>query len=322
MIKNIINKINNRSEQDSIIKKQIEVNKGKLIQFYNFWEQPSEEMFWYQFLMTRPELLKVNPKLKFGFFSVFGSRQIIDHVDTDINIFYTAENLKVTNYFDYSDHFLSSNKIHLSLGFEYFEHQSYIRFPNWMDVFFLRTNDIKQVCQQLRYPNIENKNHFASCIDSHGGNGLRDSIVDALSEIGEVSCPGKFRHNDDSLKNKYYDNKIEYLKQFQFNICPENSNAMGYVTEKIFQAISVGCIPIYWGSYNKPELEVLNQDAIIFWNPSGNNTKAIKLINELQSSPKLMNDFISQPRLNKYAEEYITSTIQKIEQKINSLNKI
>jgi hypothetical protein len=320
MIKKIIRKINKRTTSNSNpFLNQLEKNKGRQIQFYNFWEQPYEQMFWYRFLTTRPELLNRNSKLKYAFFSVFGSRDIVDYVDADVKIFYSAENLKVDNYSTYSDHFLSSNKIDLSLGFEYFEHERYIRFPNWMDVFFLKAEEIKLVCNQLRYPNTENKSRFAACVASHGGKGLRDSIVDELNKINSVSCPGKFRHNDDSLGTQYKDNKMEYLKSFYFNICPENSNAMGYVTEKLFQSISVGCIPIYWGSYNKPELDVLNQDAIIFWTPDGDNTSAIKLIDELQSSPKLMKEFISQPRLLKNADEYIDCQMAKVEFELKKL---
>lgn len=318
-MRNIFQPKRDKSKIEENIKAQILQNKDKQIQFYNFWEQSYETMFWYRFLQARPHLL--NNKLRYGFYSVFGDRSIIHKTTTDINIFYSAENVK--NRFNYADHFLTENQIHLAMGFEYFEHERYIRFPNWMDVFFLKNEDIMTICNQLRFPNIENKQKFASCICSHdnikGADGLRTSIIDALSEIDVVSCPGKFRHNDDSLVNAFNDNKLEYLKQFQFNICPENSNAMGYVTEKIFHAISAGCIPIYWGSYNRPELDVLNQDAIIFWNKDGDNTNAIKLIKELVTYPKLMNSFLEQPRLLPDAGEYIANRFEKVEKLFNDL---
>lgn len=321
MIHNIINKINKQKESRQNLSVQIEKNRGRQIQFYNFWEQPFEEMFWNRFFLARPSLLKNKPDLKLGFFSVFGDRSILNKVGCDVNIFFTAENVK--NRFNYVDHFLTEQKIGLSMGFEYFENERYVRFPNWMDVFFMKTEEIKSVCQFLRYPNIKNKTSFASCICSHdnikGTEGLRGSIIDALNMIENVSCPGHFRHNDDTLVNDFGDNKLEYLKRFQFNICPENSNAMGYVSEKIFQAISVGCIPVYWGSNNRPELDVLNQDAIIFWEKDGDNSSAIKTICELKESPKLMKEFLSQPRLLPTAEEYIEHTILLIENKIRNL---
>jgi len=317
MIQKIINRFKKEKSFRAEINHHIKKNKGKQIQFYHFWEQPFDEMFWNRFFLERPYLLKNKPNFKIGFFSVFGDRSVIQKVNTDINIFYTAENVK--NRFNYADHFLNEKKIALAMGFEYFEHEKYIRFPNWMDVFFLKTEEIKKVCKKLRYPDINNKDRFATCIASHDNNGLRNQIVNALNEISIVSCPGRFQHNDDSLKNNFNDNKLEYLKQFHFNICPENSNCMGYVTEKLFHAISAGCIPIYWGSYNRPELDVLNQDAIIFWEKDGDNTDALNLIQELNNYPKLMQEFLTQPRLITSAEEYILDSFSDVEKKIRIL---
>ena len=43
--------------------------------------------------------------------------------------------------------------------------------------------------------------------------------------------------------------KIETLKNYKFSICFENSNNnMGYVTEKIFDSMQAGCVPIYLGA--------------------------------------------------------------------------
>lgn len=35
----------------------------------------------------------------------------------------------------------------------------------------------------------------------------------------------------------------------------------GYITEKVFDSISAGCIPIYWGEYLEPG--ILNPEAIL-----------------------------------------------------------
>lgn len=45
--------------------------------------------------------------------------------------------------------------------------------------------------------------------------------------------------------------KKEVLKQYKFALCYENmQNARGYVTEKIFDCMIAGCVPIYWGAAN------------------------------------------------------------------------
>ena len=52
---------------------------------------------------------------------------------------------------------------------------------------------------------------------------------------------------------------IKYVHEFKFNICPENRNVKDYVTEKLFEAFAAGAIPIYYGSDNNPEPEIINR---------------------------------------------------------------
>lgn len=45
--------------------------------------------------------------------------------------------------------------------------------------------------------------------------------------------------------------KWETLKNYRFSICYENAkNQRGYVTEKIFDSMIAGCVPVYWGADN------------------------------------------------------------------------
>ena len=84
-------------------------------------------------------------------------------------------------------------------------------------------------------------------VASHDRNGIRKDIMQLLNKIETVKSAGKIYHNDDTLFSKFNDNKLDYIHTFMFNICPENTNVDGYVTEKLFQAFAAGCIPIYNG---------------------------------------------------------------------------
>jgi hypothetical protein len=59
-----------------------------------------------------------------------------------------------------------------------------------------------------------------------------------------------------------------------FNICPENTIREGYVTEKVFQAVEAGCIPIYDGPA-EVEPKVLNADRILRTFPANNDVQGI-----------------------------------------------
>jgi GR25 family glycosyltransferase involved in LPS biosynthesis len=50
--------------------------------------------------------------------------------------------------------------------------------------------------------------------------------------------------------------KYHFLEQHKFQLCFENSQAAGYVTEKLLHSKLAGCVPIYWGDINA-ELEFL-----------------------------------------------------------------
>lgn len=69
------------------------------------------------------------------------------------------------------------------------------------------------------------------------------------STIGRVDCDGKLFHNNNDLKQVYHDDKLEYLRRYRFNLTPENTNHKDYVTEKLFEAIASGCIPIFRNKY-------------------------------------------------------------------------
>lgn len=57
--------------------------------------------------------------------------------------------------------------------------------------------------------------------------------------------------NDSAVAVAYrgtVDDKKETLSQYKFAFCLENSIFQGYVTEKIFDSMFAGCVPIYYGA--------------------------------------------------------------------------
>ena len=247
MIRNIKNKLKN-----TIHLLKICINSGQ-INFYNFWTENNIDDYWlYRFVKSR----KINKKI--SFFSVFGNRFIVDYsFGVGKKVFFTGENLTETNIstkedIEYKDHCL--NSVDLSLGFDYIDHPKYMRFPLWITYLTTGTeqsiNDIEEKINTINNPShrlSKGRNYFASLISRHDEGGIRMKLINLLNPINKVVCAGTFMNNTNNLKKKFNDNKLEFLKQFKFNICPENSRANGYITEKIFEAIISGCIPIYYG---------------------------------------------------------------------------
>ena len=316
MMKSLVN----RYKKYLAIRRQLREQEGYSVQFYNCWGQTNEQMYWNQFITSR-HLLPEGKKV--AVFSVFGDRAIIDKVHTDVKIFYSAENLKRIIFADYADHALGNPSIDLSMGFEVFEDPRYIRFPLWMDYMFPADSTeekIRAKCEKLRFPllHTHTTRRFCCMVASNSADGLRDDMFNAIYKIAHVDSAGMYLHNDDSLLTEFGDNKQAYLQSYLFNICPENTAAYGYTTEKIFEAISCGCIPIYWGA-ELADKAVISEDAIIFWDRKNNGKDALKRIEELHKNPKLLEEFCSQPRLLPTAEEYILDTFATIESKLRTI---
>ena len=116
---------------------------------------------------------------------------------------------------------------------------------------------------------------FCSLINRHDNFKTRIPILRKIEKIGFIDCPGILNHNVKSFDEDGI-SKVDYLKGFLFNICPENTAGHeGYITEKLLQCSESGCIPIYH-SYGLDEIDkrFFNVNRIILYDPS--NEKSLE----------------------------------------------
>lgn len=261
-----------------------------------------------------------------------GSRKFLEKSKAKIKIFYTgecvADNAISDIWRSYSDNCVED--VDLSLGFSRLDenkHTNYVRFPIWMFYHIIGLLDNKKFTKDNIKSYIDkinssrsNKNRFASLVASHDTTKIRSKMYDDISTIGSISCAGKLFHNDDSLKNNFNDNKIDYLRDFKFNICPENTVSDGYITEKLFDAFSAGCIPIYSGDENI-ELDLINKDALLYYRIGEDNSDLIKEIDKLNSNDKLFDSFQKQIKIYDSMVDYIWDRRVKVLSKLEALIK-
>lgn len=308
------------------------------ILYYNWWnKQPADEIWFTTFLQKR-RFLDRYPKTHFICFSSLGNPNIL-RLDTLAHpfshnrkrIYFNGENNHHPSFAPYLHNLLDHRAIDLSLGFDYTDDPRYLRFPLWLLEMFppeSTEEDIRRICDQLSHQQWDASERSRFCALVSGNRGpddpgaqRRTRIVESLNTIATVDCAGKLLHNTDELKERFGDNKAEFLKQYKFYICPENASVEGYVTEKVFHAIGSGCLPIYWGSNSNPEPDVLNHDAILFWNPGGDNSALLRQIEELQTNDRLYREFFEQPRLRADAWQVVTNYFDNLEEHLNSLFK-
>lgn len=286
---------------------------------------PIENHWLHQFVSNR---ISIPNRNSLSIFGVNGDKAAININRSNYKIFYTIENVHVemSPWIKYEDLLLNHKKIDLSLGFDYIDCSQYLRFPFWLMTMFSPNENYKSIkakCKKINGIKVDfnSRNKFCSFICREDYFGDREFFADEVSKIDFLNCPGKYRHNDDDLKQNFNDHKLTYLSQFKFNLCPENSNNQGYVTEKIFDSIAAGCIPIYWGSNNNPEPDIINQNTICFLTLNDNNEKTLKKIKEINENPRLYADFMNQDKLSINAPEIIYDYFLRLENRLKEIVK-
>ena len=165
---------------------------------------------------------------------------------------------------------------------------------------------------------------FCSIVASHDMYGNRMPIVNILSKISFVECPGKMNNNVPSFDDAGL-TKQEYIGQFVFNICPENHMGHeGYTSEKILDAISSGCIPIYYGrTDDEQDIKIFNQNRIIRYDSSSDESldDCFEKVKELVQNPDKLKAFYQQPPFLDNSEEVINCLFVDLRKKFTKLVK-
>lgn len=294
----------------------------KSILYVNWWSIDAQS-FWFTKLIDSID----TGDLRIRFYSVFGPRKRVNEVFDGIKIFYSGENLEpfeinknANHYFVYMVKKRISKygnycigDVDLSLGYAIRKETNYLRIPLWIIDNFEPTQSLSDI--QKKLDGIEYQKKLTSRINgavlmcSHDDGGTRKEIIDKLNEIMVISLPGKYMHNTGDL---WISDKIAYLEKYKFCICPENVDAIGYVSEKLIDALKAGCIPIYVGAKKKAEIKIFNQSRIIYWNIGGDNIQNIQLIRELLEDESKYLKFAGQPLFCNDAGYYIFDIIDNI----------
>lgn len=269
---------------------------------------------------NQPDLSSVFPSIEF--FSVWNNvRNKAIKSKAKIKVFFTGECVHsdvFKEFNDFEDHFL--NIVDLAFGFDYITDKKYIRYPLWILYIFdkaefskdkikERIDFINRNFRDLAFSTLKTKD--CSIIARHDKNGIRTAICNSVKKSGlNIQSAGSWNHNDDTLWKDFANDKQEYLKQFRYAICPENYDYKGYVTEKLFQSFLSGCIPVYCGSNNLPEPEVVNPNSILFYDKNNPDFLTEKL-QEMQKNPLIFNEFVNFPPLKDSAVDFIYDLNQK-----------
>ncbi len=264
------------------------------------------------------------PKGKVACFNTYSLPTVLHYHRAPIKLFFTQENTHVQDSYwqQHENAWLNEPSLTLTMGFDYAEHPKYMRFPYWLEHIFAPDVKKEYIEQFVDKYNISNDNASRTkdcafvCKRDYFGD--RAQMADLVAQVMPMNYPSDFRHNDDDMRGKFNDDKIAYLRQFKFNLCPENSNNKGYVTEKIFEAIKAGCVPVYWGNEGYPEPDILNPKAIVYLDKD-KPEEGLALLRKLYEDPKAYEEFASQPRFLPGAAEKMYAYYERMEEKLKEV---
>jgi hypothetical protein len=196
----------------------------------------------------------------------------------DLNIWYTPENLRppLDQNFD----------IFLSHDLDKYDGRN-IYLPIWATRFGASIDLAVQEQKKFlinRKPPERGRNGICAVISNPEL--IRMSFINELRKSCPVDIYGALGQS--------INDKEEVLLRYKFNICFENDDFPGYVTEKPFEAWESGCIPIWWGN---DKGNYLNSKSIIDVSALGFG-RAIEAILAVLNSDEKYHAYYGQPLLN------------------------
>ena len=294
------------------------------VTFINWWSCNPDicncnQDWLYLFIKNNTDIKHINV------FSVFGNKKYVSKFASKKDIFISGENLDSefglhSGYIDYCLDYVG-----LSMGFAQRNESNYLRFPLWLMYIFDPVADKDLIAKRVDYINhVRNTGKYeCSIIARHDKWNMRTPIYEALKDKMNILSAGVWNNNTKILWDSFNDNKVEFLNNCKFTICPENYDTPYYVTEKLFEAFLGGSVPIYAGADSKPEPGIVNLNSVLLWEIGNkeNNETIIKRICELNCEEKLYEEFLFQPKLLPYTVDYVYEKFLTLKEKLTELTE-
>jgi hypothetical protein len=187
-------------------------------------------------------------------------------------------------------------------------------------VYYIHVNNFMD--KLIRRPIIRRvPDKFCCFIVSNGKCAIRNKMFEVLNQYKKVHSYGKFNNNMNfNLPLDYWTDEFrEFISQYKFIICFENSKFGTYSTEKIVNPYLAGIIPIYWASSHIHN--VFNSQSMLFLDNEDAVSYQILLnrIIELDKSDYKYLEFVNRPILNDTDYWKANYTISEIAHKIDNV---
>lgn len=133
---------------------------------------------------------------------------------------------------------------------------------------------------------------ISNCNALNGRNEMLGELVKLLGLHSYGSCHHN-RNPDSALSGLHpWDQKRKTVSQYLFTLSPENSNAKSYVTEKLYQVLETGSVPVYMGA---PDIDrfIPSPKSVIMASDFANTTELAKYLQYLATNETAYNEYLA-----------------------------
>ena len=220
-------------------------------------------------------------------------------------IFFSAENWSLPQ----------DDSIRLYLTSSRLEDATHVRIPTWMTFidWYSKTTELPTNTEHnpIRMPlhfattahpvPFSKREHFCGFVVSNPCCTFRNETFHAVHAYKHVDSGGAIYNNiGGQLELKYPGggcgdlSKYHFFSDRRFSISFENSQAPGYITEKVLHAKMAGCIPLYWGDSDSD----FAPHSFINLSSTCDPSKVVEIVKKLEASPEICEAIASRPILN------------------------
>jgi len=252
--------------------------------------------------------------------------QFMDNIFPNIDLYLLNRRIKpVRIFYSHENYTFPDIKYDFSITSHFgLDDETHLRFPLWKELInwnhlglerklglFTQRFDNFYNIKELMSPqgDLFLKKERKICLLSSHLNEPRKSMLMNLSKNFAVDGYGPCFDKNIKNHNSNPLSKIEILRKYAFNLCPENSLYPGYYTEKVPEAFLGKCLPLAWADNN------INQDF--------NEKSFVNLLNYSKDNYlEISNLLKDESFLNKYTTEPLLLNEPNLNKEINFIKKI
>jgi GR25 family glycosyltransferase involved in LPS biosynthesis len=249
-----------------------------------------------------------------------------EHITHIPKIYITAENWKVPN----------DDSISLYLTPSRTEDETHMRLPTWMTFidWYSESDDVSSVntdnnpnllpvklAMSVHPKKFSTRDEFCGFVVSNPVCQFRNEAFFLLNSYKKVNSGGELYNNIGGRLNLKYPGggcgdipKLKFFENHKFTLCFENSQAPGYITEKVLHSKMAGCLPIYWGDTDTDSDFVPN--SFINMSQYNKSEDVVEIVKTLEANPEICEKIASTPILNEEKKQKALYTLSKIAKKI------